>query len=65
MNGRMLGAALLTKLIDYTRSRGTQRLIGEAFADNDRMLRLARECGFRITGRHDGIVELALDLQAK
>ena len=65
LKGLGLGAALLTKLIDYTRSRGTQRLIGEAFADNDRMLRLARECGFRITGRHDGIVELALDLQAK
>lgn len=65
LKGLGLGAALLTKLIDYTRSRGTQRLIGEAFADNDRMLRLARECGFRITGRHDGIVDLALDLQAK
>jgi len=63
LKGLGLGAALLTKLIDYTRSRGTERLIGEAFADNDRMLRLARECGFRITGRHDGIVDLALDLQ--
>jgi len=65
IKGLGLGAALLTKLIDYTRSRGTRRLIGEAFADNDRMLRLARECGFRIAGRHDGIVDLALDLQAK
>ena len=65
LKGLGLGAALLTKLIDYCRGRGTLRLIGEAFADNDRMLRLARECGFRITGRHDGIVGLALDLQAQ
>jgi acetyltransferase len=64
LKGRGLGAALLTKLIDYCRSRGTQRLVGEAFADNDRMLSLARECGFQVTGRHDGIVGLELDLQA-
>jgi RimJ/RimL family protein N-acetyltransferase len=48
--------------VDYCRGRGTQRIVGEAFSDNDRMLRLARECGFRISGRHDGIVDLALDL---
>jgi len=65
LKGRGLGAALLRKLIDYCRSRGTQRLIGEAFADNDRMLALARECGFQVTGRHDGIVGLELDLQAQ
>jgi acetyltransferase len=63
LKGLGLGAALFTKLIDYCRSRGTQRMIGEAFSDNTRMLSLARECGFRITGRHDGIVGLALDLQ--
>ena len=64
IKGKGLGSALLMKLIDYCRQRGTQRLIGEAFADNDRMLKLARECGFRVTGRHEGIVDLALDLQA-
>ena len=64
LKGKGLGSALLMKLIDYCRQRGTQRLIGEAFADNDRMLKLARECGFRVTGRHEGIVDLALDLQA-
>ena len=64
LKGRGLGAALLRKLIDYCHSRGTQRLIGEAFADNDRMLHLARECGFQVTGRHEGIVGLELDLQA-
>jgi acetyltransferase len=63
LKGLGLGAALLTKLVDYCRGRGTQRIVGEAFSDNDRMLRLARECGFRISGRHDGIVDLALDLK--
>jgi len=64
LKGKGLGSALLMKLIEYCRQRGTQRMIGEAFADNDRMLKLARECGFRITGRHEGIVGLALDLQS-
>lgn len=63
LKGQGLGAALLTKLIDYCRSRGTQRLVGEAFSDNERMLHLARECGFRIVGRHDAVVELLLELQ--
>ncbi len=64
LKGKGLGSALLMKLIDYCRQRGTRRLVGEAFSDNDRMLKLARECGFRTTGRHEGIVSLALDLQA-
>ena len=64
LKGRGLGAALLKKLIDYCRGRGTSRLVGEVFADNERMLKLARECGFHITGRHDGIVEISLDLQS-
>jgi len=64
VKGKGLGSALLMKLIDYCRQRGTRRLVGEAFADNDRMLKLARECGFRTTGRHEGIVGLELDLQS-
>jgi RimJ/RimL family protein N-acetyltransferase len=34
------------------------------FADNTRMLRLSRDCGFQIIGRHDAVVDLSLDLQA-
>jgi acetyltransferase len=64
LKGKGLGAALLTKLIDYCRSRGTSRLVGEVFADNERMLRLSRDCGFHIVGRHDAVVDLSLDLQA-
>jgi acetyltransferase len=64
IKGHGLGGALLTKLIDYCRGRGTQRLVGEVFADNERMLRLSRDCGFRIVGRHDAVVNLSLDLQA-
>jgi acetyltransferase len=64
LKGHGLGAALLTKLIDYCRGRGTLRLVGEVFADNARMLRLARDCGFQIVGRHDSVVDLSLDLQA-
>ena len=64
LKGHGLGAALLTKLIDYCRGRGTLRLIGEVFSDNSRMLRLSRDCGFQIVGRHDSVVDLSLDLQA-
>jgi acetyltransferase len=63
LKGRGLGAALLTKLIEYCRARGTRRLVGDVYADNDRMLRLARQCGFETGARHDAAIEVSLELQ--
>ena len=42
LKGQGLGPILLKKLIDYCRSRGTRELVGEALADNQRVIGLAR-----------------------
>ena len=64
LKGRSLGFLLMNKMIRYCRSRGTGELVGDVLRENAGMLKLARECGFHITGRHDGIVEISLDLQS-
>ncbi len=46
--GRGLGRALMLRLIDYARDRKFGDLYSEVMAENDRMLRLCRELGFRI-----------------
>ena len=54
---------LLRKMIDYCRERGTQRLTGEALADNERLLALVRRHGFRLAPSADRTsVTLELDL---
>ena len=46
LKGRGLGKALLSKMIDYCRDRGTRELAGEVLAENERMLKLAKRLGF-------------------
>lgn len=46
--GRGLGRALMLRLIDHARARALGALYSEVLAENDRMLRLCRELGFRI-----------------
>lgn len=59
-----LGPILLTKLIDYFRRRGTREMVGEALADNQRMIGLARRFGFEVKSvPGSGEVHLRLDLQ--
>ena len=59
---RGLGTRLMRKLIDYCRTRGVQRLIGEVLADNARMLRLAASLGFQLRYADGGTVRLNLEL---
>lgn len=42
-----LGRVLMQALIDYARSRGTQRLVGYVLRENRAMLELAKRLGFR------------------
>ncbi len=63
LKGRGLGSILLRKLIDYLRSRGTRAIVGEALADNERVLALVRRYGFTRTPSSDGsTVTLRVDL---
>ena len=63
IKGQGLGPILLNKLIDYCRSRGTKELVGEALADNQRVIGLARRCGFVVRPSPEAGTEvLGLDL---
>ncbi|MDR3101205.1 MAG: GNAT family N-acetyltransferase [Paraburkholderia sp.] len=59
-----LGRLLLTRMIDYVRSRGTHWLLGEALRENAPMLGLARACGFTVTPTEDpGVVGFRMPLE--
>jgi acetyltransferase len=60
-----LGHALMVKLVDYFRCRGTRRMVGETLPNNHALLRLAREFNFQIQrdSASDTVV-LTLDLQS-
>jgi acetyltransferase len=63
LKGRGLGSMLLRKMIDYCSERGTQRLTGEALADNERLFALVRRHGFTLAPSADGTsVTLELDI---
>jgi acetyltransferase len=64
MKGIGLGRLLMQKIIDYSRSAGTHRLIGEILVDNHQMQRLARRLGFTLAPTQSDVIEAALDLRA-
>ena len=61
LKGTGLSVKLMSKMIDYCRSRGTTVMTGQILADNYRMLGLARKIGFTLTPvPGEGIVEVSL-----
>jgi acetyltransferase len=63
LKGKGLGGILMAKLIAHCRARGIGELRGETFANNAKMLKMARALGFRLEPVLDeGIVRLALPL---
>jgi acetyltransferase len=60
--GRGIGRALLTRIVEYQRARGTRELHGEVLAHNHAMLALCRALGFRIGASRDEVVEVRLVL---
>jgi acetyltransferase len=58
LKGQGLGAILMDKLVDYCEKRGTRELVGEALADNRRLIGLARRFGFTVSPRDAGVVAL-------
>ena len=63
LKGQGIGRALLQKLVDYCRSRGTAELVGQVLNENRPMLSLARAlgCSERFDGEA-GLMELRLPL---
>lgn len=63
LKGQGLGTLLLMKMIGYCYGRGTGELHGETLVGNERMLTLARDCGFTLSALpNEGAVELRLAL---
>ncbi len=61
--GERLGWKLLTKMIDYCRSRGTRLFVGQVLANNRNMLGMAEAMGFAISrSDEEGIKTVSLDL---
>jgi acetyltransferase len=48
MKGEGLGIALMQKMIDYCRARGTVEMVGNVLPDNRPMLQLAEHLGFEV-----------------
>lgn len=63
MQGRGIGALLLTRLVDIARSLGVERFVAEVLPANRRMLETFRHSGLPVTERHSGdIVEVSFPL---
>jgi acetyltransferase len=63
MKGAGLGGILMLKLISHCRAHGIGELRGETFADNAKMLKMARALGFALTpDPAEGVVRLSLRL---
>lgn len=61
--GHGLGQALMRKIIDYCRQRGTREIIGDILRENQAMRTLATELGFQtVSGTGSDIVQVRLPL---
>jgi len=61
--GMGLGYALMSKMIEYCRARGTMEMMGTVLADNKPMLKLAEKLGFKVSRKLDAdVVEIILSL---
>jgi acetyltransferase len=64
VKGHGLGHVLLEKILRYCRDRGTGEIVGQVLASNERMLALARACGFTLRRIDGSTVEVRLALDA-
>lgn len=61
-----IARALLTRLFDYARSRGIERIVGVILPENVRMIRLARSLGFKaVHDPEERVVRVTLPLQTQ
>lgn len=63
--GHGLGEALMRKIIDYCRQRGTGEIVGDILRENQAMRTLAAELGFKAVSRPGSdVIEVSLPLRA-
>ena len=65
LKGRGLGWALMQMIIEYGKSEGLKRIIGQILRQNSVMLKMCRELGFEVkTDPEDlGLCDVTLDLE--
>ena len=64
LKGHGLGQLLMEKLIAYCKQRGTRAIVGEALAQNTRVIRLVKKLGFDVTPKPgDDTLRLRLPLE--
>ncbi|WP_018719247.1 bifunctional acetate--CoA ligase family protein/GNAT family N-acetyltransferase [Arhodomonas aquaeolei] len=65
LTGRGLGRLMMERIIEYARSRGIQEIFGDVLRENQIMLRLCQELGFRRRAHPDepDVVRVTLDLR--
>ncbi len=66
LKGHGLGWTLMQHLIAYARAEGLSELFGEVLAENETMLKMSRELGFKIAAVPDdaNLMRVSLDLKA-
>ncbi len=63
LKGSGLGKRLLTKMIEYSRARGTKWMVGQVLIENHRMLKFVESLGFKRGPWQEGdVVEVQLEL---
>ena len=62
LKGHGIGSALLKRLIEYARQRGVAEIWGDVLLENETMLTICREFGFRLGAAAQGVVRASLPL---
>jgi acetyltransferase len=64
LKGHGIGFFLLGRLIEIARNKGYRRIVALVLRENERMLQMAREYGFRIVedDSDPGVLQASLDL---
>ncbi len=64
LQGRGIGWALLNHVIDYARTEGIKRIDGSIFAENTKMLTMAKDLGFSVrpSGTDRTVLQVSLTL---
>jgi acetyltransferase len=67
LKGRGLGWALMQLIIEYAKSEGLKRIVGQILQENSVMLKMCRELGFEIkTDAEDpGVYDVTLTLESR
>ncbi len=65
MTGLGFGPVLMRRIIDYARSRGIRRIVGDVLRENETMLRLCKVLGFEQSNVPDdpSLVQVELELE--